>query len=273
MHYYKRNIGDYHKKAGRLSILEHGAYTLLMDACYDRERFPTKDEAIDWLWARGEDEIKAIEFVLEKFFELQDDGTYVQNRIKEELSAYHAMAETNQRIAREREAKRREARNKKKSGGVNNDVEARSVHEACETVNETPPNQEPLTINEEPLTKNEQPISDSVVFEEIYNDLKAQLQISGILPVGKRVNNDLLKPDIYSYLSWCDSKKMTSSEKIKSVVGFFKKKDLEDRKRYYTFESESNRSYHTGNEKPKAPKVSDERAAEIRAQFMGGLGL
>jgi len=29
MHYFKRNIGDYHKKAGRLSMLEHGAYTLL----------------------------------------------------------------------------------------------------------------------------------------------------------------------------------------------------------------------------------------------------
>jgi len=51
MHYFKRNIGDYHKKAGRLSMLEHGAYTLLMDACYDRERFPTMDEAIDWCWA------------------------------------------------------------------------------------------------------------------------------------------------------------------------------------------------------------------------------
>ena len=37
MHYYKRNIGDYHKKAGRLSMIEHGAYTLLIDACYDRE--------------------------------------------------------------------------------------------------------------------------------------------------------------------------------------------------------------------------------------------
>ena len=41
MHYYKRNLGDYAKKAGRLSMLEHGSYTLLIDACYDRERFPT----------------------------------------------------------------------------------------------------------------------------------------------------------------------------------------------------------------------------------------
>ena len=67
VHYYKRNIGDYHKKAGRLSILEHGAYTLLMDACYDREQFPTYDEAIDWTWASSNEEIEAVEFVLPPF--------------------------------------------------------------------------------------------------------------------------------------------------------------------------------------------------------------
>ena len=46
MHYYKRNLGDYAKKAGRLSMLQHGSYTLLIDACYDREQFPTLEEAI-----------------------------------------------------------------------------------------------------------------------------------------------------------------------------------------------------------------------------------
>ena len=68
MHYYKRNLGDYAKKAGRLSMLEHGAYTLLMDAIYDREIFPTLDEALDWAWARDEAEVAAVKFVLTKFF-------------------------------------------------------------------------------------------------------------------------------------------------------------------------------------------------------------
>ena len=111
MHYFKRNIGDYHKKAGRLSILEHGAYTLLMDACYDRERFPTLDEAIEWCWARSPEEIAAIEFVLSKFFVLTD-GLYVQLRIEEEIAAYQAMSTNNKRIAQERE----EARRLKKHG-------------------------------------------------------------------------------------------------------------------------------------------------------------
>ena len=157
MHYYKRNIGDYHKKAGRLSMLEHGAYTLLIDACYDRERFPTRHDALDWLWARTDEEIAAIDFVLDKFFSLQEDGTYIQARVQEELDAYHAMAETNKRIAKEREEKRRNAKNKSKSKALDSKDLARSVHDSCGSVNEAPPNQEPLTTNQEPLTTNQEP--------------------------------------------------------------------------------------------------------------------
>jgi Uncharacterized protein conserved in bacteria len=100
MHYFKRNIGDYHKKAGRLSMLEHGSYTLLLDACYDRERFPTMAEAIDWCWARSPEEIAAVTFVLSKFFDLVD-GRYVQARIQDEINAYHSMALKKQRDRRE----------------------------------------------------------------------------------------------------------------------------------------------------------------------------
>ena len=90
MHYYRRNIGDYAKKAGRLSMLEHGAYNLLLDACYDRERFPTKSEAIEWTWARTPEEIAAVEFVLSRFFTESDDGRFVQARIADELLEYQA---------------------------------------------------------------------------------------------------------------------------------------------------------------------------------------
>jgi uncharacterized protein YdaU (DUF1376 family) len=133
MHYYKRNLGDYAKKAGRLSMLQHGSYTLLIDACYDREQFPTRDEAIDWTWASSTAEIEAVDFVLAKFFTLED-GRYVQKRIQEEVAAYHAMSETNKRIAMYREVKRNESSTKRER-----------------SVNEAPPNHKPLTINQEPL--------------------------------------------------------------------------------------------------------------------------
>lgn len=149
-------------------MVEHGAYTLLIDACYDRERFPTRHDAIDWLWARTEEEVAAIDFVLDKFFSLQEDGTYIQSRIQEDLAAYHAMAQTNQRIAKEREAKRREASNKKKGKSTGNKGVARSVDESCESVDEAPPNQEPRTTNQEPLTNiNTQDWRDEK-FEEFY---------------------------------------------------------------------------------------------------------
>lgn len=118
-------------------MLEHGAYTLLIDACYDRERFPTRDEAIEWAWARTPEEIDAVDFVLTRFFELVD-GRYMQKRISEELDSYQQISETNKRIAQEREEKRR---NRK-----------RFEHEACSSVDEAPPNHKPLTINHKPIT-------------------------------------------------------------------------------------------------------------------------
>lgn len=133
MHYYKRNLGDYAKKAGRLSMLQHGAYTLLIDTCYDREQFPTRDEAIDWTWASSTAEVEAVDFVLRKFFVLEDDR-YVQKRIQEELAAYHETSQTNKRIATEREAKRN----------------ASSTDRVVD-VNGPSPNQEPLTTNQEPV--------------------------------------------------------------------------------------------------------------------------
>lgn len=151
MYYYKRNLGDYAKKAGRLSMLQHGAYTLLIDACYDREQFPTLEEAIDWTWASSTAETEAVQFVLSKFFSLMPDGRYVQARIQEELSDYQEMAATNKRIAEERETKRK-----------------RKSTERERHVNESPPNQEPRTRNQEPLTNNPpQPLPESEPVREI----------------------------------------------------------------------------------------------------------
>ena len=160
MHYYKRNIGDYAKKAGRLSMLQHGSYTLLIDACYDREQFPTMDEAIEWTWASSTAEIEAVQFVLRKFFTLEG-GIYVQARIQEEIAEYHAKSETNQRIAIERETKRREGFTKRAQG-----------------VNEPPPNQEPITNNHKPVKNKDKspPAPDSLfpdVDPQIVADFKA----------------------------------------------------------------------------------------------------
>lgn len=146
MHYYKRNLGDYAKKAGRLTMLQHGSYTLLLDACYDREQFPTLAEAIDWTWASSTAEIEAVEFVLRKFFTLEGER-YVQKRIQEEIEEYRTKAATNARIAQERETKRKENSTKRE----------RSVDASAQKQHEAPPNQEPLTNNHKPLEEGRAP--------------------------------------------------------------------------------------------------------------------
>ena len=120
-------------------MLQHGSYTLLIDACYDREQFPTLEEAIEWTWASTTEEIEAVTFVLRKFFDLED-GVFIQKRIQEEITEYHGKAVTNKRIAEERERKRRESLT---------DRDEKSTNRAP-VVNEAPPNHEPITNNQEP---------------------------------------------------------------------------------------------------------------------------
>ena len=136
MHYYKRNIGDYAKKAGRLTMLQHGSYTLLIDSCYDRETFPTIEQALEWTWASTEAEVEAVKFVLCRFFTLDQDGRYVQERIFQELLDYQEKADTNKRIAIDRETKRKEKSTNRE-----------------QVVHEPPPNHKPITINQEPIVK------------------------------------------------------------------------------------------------------------------------
>jgi len=160
MHYYKRNLGDYAKKAGRLSMLQHGSYTLLTDACYDREQFPTLDQAIEWTWASTTEEVEAVKFVLSRFFTLSD-GVYIQKRIKEEMFEYHEKAETNRRIALEREAARKANATLR---GAKSTKREPVVDESSQKTDEPPPNHKPITNNQEPVLKNTAPDGDLPLF-------------------------------------------------------------------------------------------------------------
>ena len=162
MHYYKRNLGDYAKKAGRLSMLQHGAYTLLLDACYDRECFPTEDQAIEWTWASTPDEEQAVRFVLSRFFQLQDDGTYLQTRVYDEIQLYKVGEIQNRLIALAREARKQnrpvfaDACDRLRAEIKNEPLSKTHaawtvVIEALIKEHEAPPNQEPITNNQEPI--------------------------------------------------------------------------------------------------------------------------
>lgn len=114
--------------------------------------------------------------------------------------------------------------------------------------------------------------SESVVFEKIYNGFKTTLMVSGIIPVGKRVNDEQLKPEIFSYLAWCDKKGMSEHERETSLIGFFKRKTFEERKQLYTFPDEVNRNYYNPDDYKESVPVTDEEAAAIRAKYMEAAG-
>ena len=94
MNYYKRHLGDYAKKAGHLSTWEHGAYTLILDAYYDRELAPTLEEAFMFSRAKKANDKRTVIELLAQFF-AERDGRWYQQRVEDELERYRAISEHN----------------------------------------------------------------------------------------------------------------------------------------------------------------------------------
>jgi uncharacterized protein YdaU (DUF1376 family) len=94
MHKYWRHLGDYSRKTRHLSMLEHGAYTLLLDVCYDREKPLPADlkEVFRLVGARAAHEKKAVCTVIKEFFTLTSEG-HVNKRVLEELAEYQGKSD------------------------------------------------------------------------------------------------------------------------------------------------------------------------------------
>jgi uncharacterized protein YdaU (DUF1376 family) len=109
LNFYKHHIGDYAQATGHLSFVEDAAYSRLIRKYYADERpLPADLKAVQRLvGARTRDEKDAVQSVLEEFFKLTGDGWH-NKRCDAELAKANAQAETNRRIAEEREARRKE---------------------------------------------------------------------------------------------------------------------------------------------------------------------
>jgi uncharacterized protein YdaU (DUF1376 family) len=114
MNYYRRYIGDYLKKTARLSMLEHGAYNLLLDYYYVEERPIPLDlaEVYRMVRATAAVERRAVERVLSVFFTRTEDG-FRNIRADEEISkgssAIEQMADAGRRGADRKWGKSRSA--------------------------------------------------------------------------------------------------------------------------------------------------------------------
>lgn len=102
MNFYKRFIGDYLRDTVHLSMVEHGAYTALLDAYYASEQpLPADAEALYRIAkAVTAVERRAVDIVADQFFPVNGDGRRHNKRADEELFKYGERAEKNRQVGR-----------------------------------------------------------------------------------------------------------------------------------------------------------------------------
>lgn len=110
MNFFKLYIGDYQRDTAHLSILEHGAYLLMLQHYYATERpLPCGKALHRMLRATEKDEREAIDAVVRQFWAETPDGL-VNARADAEITKASTQADTNRRIAVQREEQRKRAR-------------------------------------------------------------------------------------------------------------------------------------------------------------------
>lgn len=126
MNFYKHYIGDFQRDTGHLSLTERGAYLALIHHYYATELPLPNDHAALCRIAGAitKEEQKAVKVAM-GFFEAVDSGL-MHSRIEAELEKAGKRADTNRRIALEREERRRLERtqhetctNRAHDGGTN----------------------------------------------------------------------------------------------------------------------------------------------------------
>lgn len=85
VNYYERNLGDYYRDAGHLTMLQHGAYTLLMDRYYHTESGIPDDQKYEITRAKTTAERRAVDKVLVQFFCLSQTRVWIKPRCEEEI--------------------------------------------------------------------------------------------------------------------------------------------------------------------------------------------
>jgi len=85
VNYYERHLGDYARDTAHLSMLEHGAYCLLLDRYYATEQGIPAEQAHRLARAKSRDERAAVDAVLAEFFALEA-GVWTNSRAIREVA-------------------------------------------------------------------------------------------------------------------------------------------------------------------------------------------
>lgn len=100
MNFFKLYIGDYQRDTAHLSLVEHGAYLLMLQHYYATERPLPKGTALfRMLRASNKDEKGAILSILRQFWEEKDDG-FINARALDEIKHRQAVRVINQEVGK-----------------------------------------------------------------------------------------------------------------------------------------------------------------------------
>ncbi len=148
MHYYQHHISDFNQATRHLTRVERALYRDLIELYYDTEKplISDFDRLSRRVLAVNQEEKEALQYVLEEFFTLTDDG-YRQSRCDAELEKYHNTNVAKSKAGKASAEARRQQKAQQEAAEVEQDLtDVEQVLNTCAT------NQEPLTTNHKPIT-------------------------------------------------------------------------------------------------------------------------
>lgn len=141
MNYYEHHLGDYAKDTSHLTMIEHGAYRLLLDRYYGTEKGIPASQIHRIAQARTKEEKVAVDAVVGEFFELVD-GVYINNRAEAEITKAQSKIKSAQENGKRggRPKKNPDETHKKPSGlfvGYENETQTKA-HQTPDTRHQSP---------------------------------------------------------------------------------------------------------------------------------------
>jgi uncharacterized protein YdaU (DUF1376 family) len=152
VNFYKHYFGDYGRKTSHLSLVEHGAYRLLLDHYYATQTpLPASIDSLRRICgAITKEETEAVSRVVSDYFPLAEDGLRHNKRADEEIRQWQAQAEVNRIVGRLGGRPR-------KTESVSQSVSESLTESATESRTEQKPNRNPkLEVRSQKLEVKEQ---------------------------------------------------------------------------------------------------------------------
>ena len=164
--WYPHKIEKYRRKTGHLTLAEHGAYRLMMDAYWDRKGpIPAEDRRLRKVIGADEDEWNEVKDAVLEFFVLTDDGWY-HEAIEENLR--EAEKKHDEKCARMEKARQKRWANRQE---IDQNIEQTSDQIIDQTIEQETEQNTDLRAEQNTSTQSQ---------------LQSQLQVSKETPIPKK---------------------------------------------------------------------------------------